>query len=604
MPSEAELKTAIWDSDKREAVVVDRGLDFKMESRPFHARLFKDITAGLQYQAEGKFISFKPVGAECSGVLINDKKVAYEGAWPDCSLEVEVNKTHWKKIVRFDKPPKTLDKFVELLFEVETDFKIQEHSHYKAQLGDNSFIENAQAWDSTPREFIEDEETGEVTDTENKIVVESGFREVLGTLYYYKRIPTDWLSKAVYPVYTDTDIAWGSAVEFESGDVNSPRGVSCCAIGDDKFVIAYMDDADGDAGKAVVGTVSGTTITLGSISEFYSDVGIGYGVGVCKLDTDKFVVVYSDDASGDDGWARAATVSTRTISWGTAKEFETGDTEFLGCCQLGTDKFAIGYNDEGNSDTGTVCVCTVSGTTITSGTPATFSEGMALHWGLCKLDTDKFLGFYDDVGDSYHAKACAFTVSGTTPSAGSIVAVDESGSCYRMSAAQLDTDTAVIAWSRYSGGYSVFVAIATVSGTTINVGSSQEISGADGPSVIDVDSTHFVVAYADTANSKGCSRYCSVSGTTITLGDAEDFHGAATAPGGCVCVCALSNPSVAVCAYCDDADATDHGEAIAGTLPSTGWANIAKVNGVTATDLAKVNGIAVADIAKINGVAV
>lgn len=36
----------------------------------------------------------------------------------------------------------------------------------------------------------------------------------------------------------------------------------------------------------------------------------------------------------------------------------------------------------------------------------------------------------------------------------------------------------------------------------------------------------------------------------------------------------------------------------------TGWANIAKVNGITATDLAKIFGIAVADIAKINGVAV
>ena len=36
----------------------------------------------------------------------------------------------------------------------------------------------------------------------------------------------------------------------------------------------------------------------------------------------------------------------------------------------------------------------------------------------------------------------------------------------------------------------------------------------------------------------------------------------------------------------------------------TGWANIAKVNGIAATDLAKIFGIAVADIAKINGVAV
>lgn len=41
-----------------------------------------------------------------------------------------------------------------------------------------------------------------------------------------------------------------------------------------------------------------------------------------------------------------------------------------------------------------------------------------------------------------------------------------------------------------------------------------------------------------------------------------------------------------------------------GSETTEGWANIAKVCGVTATDLAKVDGIAVADIAKINGVAV
>jgi hypothetical protein len=43
---------------------------------------------------------------------------------------------------------------------------------------------------------------------------------------------------------------------------------------------------------------------------------------------------------------------------------------------------------------------------------------------------------------------------------------------------------------------------------------------------------------------------------------------------------------------------------IYGTGATAGWANIAKVNGVTATDLAKVRGIAVADIAKRRGIAV
>lgn len=39
-------------------------------------------------------------------------------------------------------------------------------------------------------------------------------------------------------------------------------------------------------------------------------------------------------------------------------------------------------------------------------------------------------------------------------------------------------------------------------------------------------------------------------------------------------------------------------------VPATGWANIAKINGVTATSFSKVNGTAVASISKVNGVAV
>jgi len=37
---------------------------------------------------------------------------------------------------------------------------------------------------------------------------------------------------------------------------------------------------------------------------------------------------------------------------------------------------------------------------------------------------------------------------------------------------------------------------------------------------------------------------------------------------------------------------------------TTGWANIAKVSGVTSASIAKMNGVAVASIAKVNGVAV
>ena len=39
-------------------------------------------------------------------------------------------------------------------------------------------------------------------------------------------------------------------------------------------------------------------------------------------------------------------------------------------------------------------------------------------------------------------------------------------------------------------------------------------------------------------------------------------------------------------------------------IPTGGWANIAKVNGVTAAAMAKLQGVAVAAIGKVSGVAV
>lgn len=242
------------------------------------------------------------------------------------------------------------------------------------------------------------------------------------------------------------DITYGTAQEFESGRA---LYCQCCEIDTNKFVVVYADADDGVAGKARVGTVVGTVITWGPISEFCSAV-VGYQLGVCKLDTDKFAVVYADDVLDDDGYARVGTVSGTTISWGTAKEFHDTDVEYPSCCQLGTDKFAIVYNDETGGDLGTVCICTVSNSTITAGTPVAF-EGYIQDSRCCKLDTDKLVAFYCDFGDSSKAKACAFTVVGTVPTAGTIKEIDPGGGpgTDEMECCQLDTDKFVIAWQYY-----------------------------------------------------------------------------------------------------------------------------------------------------------
>ncbi len=366
-------------------------------------------------------------------------------------------------------------------------------------------------------------------------------------------------------------VNFGSALEFEDGTV---RFLACCEIDTDKFVVAYCDLADADAGKCRVATVSGTTISWGAINEFASDIGVGAQVGVCKLDTDKFVVVYADDALTDDGYARVGSVSGNTITgYGVAKEINIGDIEYPSCSQLGTDKFAVLYNDEAAGDLGTVQVCTVSGTTITAGDKVAFEGaiGAAKGTSCCKLDTDKFLALYPDNGDSAKMKACAFTVSGTVPSPGAIRVIDDTGFCRHNACAQLDTDKAVIAWLNHTNSIG-YLEVCTVSGTTISEGTAVDFNPTAGYvehlDVAKINATSFALVYEDVANSeKGTVRICTFSGDTASLNGEELFLDAQV--GGAntrrIGVCLISENKIAM-AYVDDADVTDHGEAIVGSL--------------------------------------
>lgn len=570
-------ESIIWDyiSETRDPVLEDVAGKYETSDGPWKAVLDPDLSNDrpLQYQSEGCFISFKPVVATApsslSSSLTNEIELSYEDTFGEgIGLKVEVNRTHWKKLIVIDSLESLGDlkgkETVDFIFEVETDFRIDEHSHYLAQLGEDSYIEVAQAWDSTPQ--FDDEGN----DTENKIVVEAEFYEDHGQLYFVKRIPTDWLLKAQYPVWTDTDISWGSATEFESGDVNLIYySLDICAIDDDKFVVVYCDDSDGNAGKARVGTVSGTTITFGSISEFCSNLEWAYGMGVCKLDTDKFVVAYRNGASSNKGYARVGTVSTRTISWGTAKEIESGGTKWPTCCQLGTDKFAYMFIDDDDSDKWKCCACTVSTTTITSGTATYLSAGNTTTEpaSLCKLDTDKFLACH--LNNSRIQQLWVVSVSGTTCTKGDGLSgsnIFYGSSVYiGLSCDMLDTDKAVVTGSGAS--YGLKATVVTVSSTTPSRGDIYDVGTARSyvrQQVKAIDSSSFV-AVAEMDDEYGSSFYCTVDGTEITVGSEENFHAAQTySP----TVCVLSDPSVAVCAYCDDADGSDHGEVIAGTLPS------------------------------------
>ena len=135
-----------------------------------------------------------------------------------------------------------------------------------------------------------------------------------------------------------------------------------------KVVIAYMDDADGDRGKAVVATVSGTSISFGSIALFNTEAGSANTsyVGIAyDSSSGKMLVAFRDGGDGYRGNAVVGTISGTSISFGSEAEFEAGDTDHVSVAAFSaSSQVAVFYRDKDDSNKGKVNMGTISGTTL------------------------------------------------------------------------------------------------------------------------------------------------------------------------------------------------------------------------------------------------
>tara|TARA_A100001015_G_scaffold295489_1_gene374532 strand:- start:2443 stop:4524 length:2082 start_codon:yes stop_codon:yes gene_type:complete len=207
----------------------------------------------------------------------------------------------------------------------------------------------------------------------------------------------------------------GTAVSFESG-VTTLSHVAFDSS-NNKVVIAYSDGADSDKGKAIVGTVSGTSISFGSIVVFE---GGGTANIDCVFDSsnNKIVIVYSD--AGDSGRSKGivGTVSGTSISFGSPTQFNSGANyayDVAAAFDNSNNKVVVAYRDSGNSSYGTAAVGTVSGTSISFGTPVVYESANASQNAVVfDSSNNKVAIGFKDGGNSDHGTAIVGTVSGTS----------------------------------------------------------------------------------------------------------------------------------------------------------------------------------------------
>ena len=214
---------------------------------------------------------------------------------------------------------------------------------------------------------------------------------------------------------SDNSTSWGSATNYESGFTSHQAMVFDSS--NNKIVIAYRDNGDSFKGKAVVGTVSGTSISFGSPTVYQSAVTTE--VAMAYVGSGKVVIVCKDGNNNQYGTAFVGTVSGTSISFGSGVVFNSGNTEDTAVAYDSTNgKVVVTYKDGGDSNKGKAIVGTVSGTSISFGTPVVFNASSTSQTNaVFDNDSDKVIISYGEGSNGAYFRPV--TVSGNTVSVGS-----------------------------------------------------------------------------------------------------------------------------------------------------------------------------------------
>ena len=310
-----------------------------------------------------------------------------------------------------------------------------------------------------------------------------------------------------------------------------------------KVVIAYMDMGDNGYGKAVVGTVSGTSISFGTPVTFNS--GQSSFISVVYDSTNQRVVIAYRDSTAPSytnyGTAIVGEVdpNDNSIDFGTPVTFNTTNTEYISATYDSTNsKVVIAYlNTVLNHGQGIVGTVDPTDNSIEFGPAQSFETAPSNYISAVFDSTNgKVVIAYSDQYDNNYGKVAVGTFNGSTITFGVPVTTFNSSNTDALSAVYDPSSQKVVVIYRDAGNSYVSSAIVgEVSGTgnSISFPSSavtfNSFSGTQLTPVYDPDNQNIVLIYRDGSNSShGTALLMTVSGTSISFGSSTVFNAANT----------------------------------------------------------------------------
>ena len=289
-------------------------------------------------------------------------------------------------------------------------------------------------------------------------------------------------------VYTSNTTDWNSAVYDATAD---------------RIVLVYKDTQNSNYGTYVVGTVSGTSISFGTPTVFNS-ASTSYFSQTYDPDDGKIVVAFQDGGNNSYGTAMVGTVSGSTVSFGGKSVFNNNGTTLHIASTYDTSAnkhiFTFGWNSFWSA-----CTATVSSGSISFGSVLELhqsSSGSGYRYMSCAYDeaADKTVVVGVDLGNSTRAQVRVVTVSGTSLSKGNATQLSTNSTSSTACAYDASVQKVVISQNTSSDGDSY---LGTISGTTITFGSQFQFtpnSCGRVRSVYDPDAQKVIIFFQDNAS--------------------------------------------------------------------------------------------------------
>jgi hypothetical protein len=310
-----------------------------------------------------------------------------------------------------------------------------------------------------------------------------------------------------------TSISFGTPVIAESSSSEEPTVVFDTS--NNKVVLTYRQSNNG---KSVVGTVSGTSISFGAKTTFKSG-GVEYTNSVFDSNSNKIVAIWSDDNNSKAGTAIVGTVSGTSISFGSSTVFKaSGIFATSPAFDSTNNKIVIVYNP---SNVLEAVVGTVSGTSISFGAPVSSGLGGVLPLLAMGDSTGQgVIGYRLNVSPT-DGRAVSVTVSGTSVSFGTDAQFSPAVTAIQNVVFDSSRNTFFIV-------YGVNIFPVTLSGTDVSFGSSSAFSAENinqvGAALDNNDK--LVLAYRNLTDSQaGQSLVFTPASTTLT---SENYIGIST----------------------------------------------------------------------------